>query len=177
MKRRTHDLALSSLMCSLAVVFLWLSGILPLGTYGWPILASFTLVIEREECKRGYAWCCFAASAMLGLLLCADKEAALVFAFLGYYPLLKPHFDVIKGKLPRWIAKLTLCVVTMSAMYALILFVFRLDAVVREFNATAPWLLWATATLGLVLFFVYDLALSRLTAAYLARRGRKRTGN
>ena len=164
-------------MCALAVVFLWLSGILPLATYGWPILASFTLVIEREECKRGYAWCCFAASALLGLLLCADKEAALVFLFLGYYPLLKPHFDAIKGKLPRYFAKLTLCAMTMGAMSALILLVFQLDAVVQEFYATAPWLLWATVTLGLLLFFVYDLALTRLTAVYLARRGRKRMGS
>lgn len=164
-------------MCALAVVLLWLSGILPLATYGWPILASFTLVIEREECKRGYAWCCFAASAMLGLLLCADKEAALVFLFLGYYPLLKPRFDAIKAKIARFAAKLALCVATMGMMYALILFVFQLDAAVQEFNATAPWLLWATVTLGLLLFFVYDLALTRLTAVYLARRGRKRMGN
>ena len=174
--QRTHDLALSSLRCALAVVFLWLSGILPLATYGWPILASFTLVIEREECKRGYAWCCFAAIAILGLLLCADKEAALVFTFLGYYPLLKPRFDTIKAKIPRCAAKLALCAVTMGAMYSLILFVFQLDAVVQEFNATAPWLLWATVALGLLLFFVYDLALARLTAVYLARRGRRKAG-
>ena len=164
-------------MCALAVLFLWLSGILPLATYGWPILASFTLVVEREECKHGYAWCCFAASAVLGLLLCADKEAALVFLFLGYYPLLKPRFDAINAKIPRSASKLSLCVVTMGTMYALILFVFQLDAVVQEFNATAPCLLWATVALGVVLFFVYDLALSRLTAVYLVRRGRRNTGN
>ena len=174
--QKTHDLALSSLMCALAVTLLWLSGILPLATYGWPILASFTLVIEREECKRSYAWCCFAASAILGLLLCADKEAALVFLFLGYYPLLKPHFDAIKGKLPRYAAKLALCALSMGTMYALVLFVFHLDAVVQEFRTTAPWLLWATVALGLLLFFVYDLALARLTALYLARRHRKKTG-
>ena len=164
-------------MCALAVTFLWLSGILPLATYGWPILASFTLVIEREECKRGYTWCCFAASAVLGLLLCADKEAALVFLFLGYYPLLKPRFDAIKTKIARFAAKLALCVATMGMMYALILFVFQLDAAVQEFRTIAPWLLWATVTLGLLLFFVYDLALTRLTAVYLARRGRKRMGS
>ena len=175
--QRTHDLALSSLMCALAVVFLWLSGVLPLATYGWPILASFTLVIEREECKRGYAWCCFAASAALGLLLCADKEAALVFTFLGYYPLLKPRFDAIVSKTLRCIAKLALCIVATGTMYVLILFVFQLDAVVREFNTTAPWLLWATVSLGLLLFFVYDLALTRLTAVYLMRKGSRNRGN
>ena len=174
MKRRTHDLALSSLMCALAVVFLWMSGVLPLATYGWPILASFTLVPVRENCKRIYAWCCFAASAVLGLLLCADKEAALVYLFLGYYPLLKPRFDAIRSKAVRFFSKLALCTVTMGALYGLILFVFRLDAAVQEFNATAPWLVWATCALGLTLFFVYDLALARLTAIYLRRASRKK---
>ena len=84
MAKKTHDLALSSLMCALAVVFLWMSGVLPLATYGFPVLASFTLVPVRDECSKSYAWCCYAASAVLGLLLCADREAALVFLFLGY---------------------------------------------------------------------------------------------
>lgn len=174
MAKSTHDLALSSLLCALAVVFLWMSGILPLATYGWPILASFTLVPAHAECSKGYAWCCFAASAILGLLLCADKEAALVFLFLGYYPLLKQKFDAIPAKLPRLFAKLSLCAGTMTVMYALILFVFQLDAVVQEFKAAAPWLLWTTIGMGLLLFAVYDLALARLTAIYLQRMQRKR---
>ena len=170
MAKKTHDLALSSLMCALAVVFLWMSGVLPLATYGFPVLASFTLVPVRDECSKSYAWCCYAASAVLGLLLCADREAALVFLFLGYYPLLKPGLDARRSKLPRLFAKLALCSVAMGTMYLLILFVFKLDAVVQEFEATAPWLLWATAGLGLLLFIVYDFVLARLTALYRRRR-------
>ena len=73
------------MLCALSVAFLWLSGILPLSTYFWPILASAALLPAREECRKSYAWSCFAAAAILGLLLCADKEAALLFCFLGYY--------------------------------------------------------------------------------------------
>ena len=83
MARKTHELALCGVLCALAVAFLWLSGVLPLSTYFWPILASSVLLIAREECRASYAWSCFAASAILGLLLCADKEASLVFCFLG----------------------------------------------------------------------------------------------
>ena len=116
MAKKTHDLALSSLMCALAVVFLWMSGVLPLATYGFPVLASFTLVPVRDECSKSYAWCCYAASAVLGLLLCADREAALVFLFLGYYPLLKPELDARRSKLPRLFAKLALCSAALGAM-------------------------------------------------------------
>lgn len=174
METRSHALALSSLMCALAVVFLWMSGILPLATYGWPILASFTLIPVRRECSRRYAWCCFAAAAVLGLLLCADKEAALVFLFLGYYPLLKPGLDAIPSRFLRLFSKLALCIVTMGTMYLLLLFVFQLDSVVQEFQSTASWLLWITIGMGLLLFAVYDLALSRLTMIYLRRTQKKK---
>lgn len=174
MKQQTRELALCGVFCALAAALLWMSGILPLATYGWPILASFTLLPVREECRRGYAWSCFAASAVLGLLLCANKEAALVFCFLGYYPLLKPQLDGILLRALRVPAKLLLCIAAMGTMYALILFVFQLPAVVQEFSETAPWLLWATAATGLLLFFVYDLAVGRLALIYRSRRIRRR---
>lgn len=142
-------------------------------TYAWPILASATLLPAREECRKSYAWSCFAAAAVLGLLLCADKEAALVFCFLGYYPLVKPNLDAISSKALRLFAKLGLCTVSMGVMYALIIFVFKLPAVVQEFSESATWLLWATAAMGLLLFFVYDLLIDRLAVVYRHRRGKK----
>ena len=108
MAKKTHELALCGVLCALAVAFLWLSGVIPLSTYVWPILASATLLPAREECRKSYAWSCFAAAAVLGLLLCADKEAALVFCFLGYYPLVKPNLDAISSKALRLFAKLGL---------------------------------------------------------------------
>ena len=154
------------MLCALAVAFLWVSGVIPLSTYAWPILASATLLPAREECRKSYAWSCFAAAAVLGLLLCADKEAALVFCFLGYYPLVKPNLDAISSKALRLLAKL-------GVMYALIIFVFKLPAIVQEFSESAAWLLWATAAMGLLLFFVYDLLIDRLAVVYRRRRGKK----
>ena len=170
MAKKTHELALCGVLCALAVAFLWLSGVLPLSTYIWPILASAALLPAHEECRASYAWSCFAAAAILGLLLCADKEAALVFCFLGYYPLLKPKFDAISSRALRFLAKLGLCTVTMGLMYALIIFVFKLPAVVQEFSGTAPWLLAATAAMGLLLFLVCDLLIDRFGIVYKNRR-------
>ena len=170
MKKQTHELAFCGVFCALAVALLWMSGVLPLTTYGLPLLASMTLLPVRTECRPRYAWSCFAAAAILGLLLCADKEAALLFCFLGYYPLLKPKFDAIASRALRFLAKLGLCTVTMGLMYALIIFVFKLPAVVQEFSDSAPWLLIATAAMGLLLFFVYDLAIDRFGIVYQSRR-------
>ena len=125
MAKKTHELALCGVLCALAVAFLWLSGVIPLSTYAWPILASATLLPAREECRKSYAWSCFAAA------------------------------------------------VSMGVMYALIIFVFKLPAVVQEFSESATWLLWATAAMGLLLFFVYDLLIDRLAVVYRRRRGKK----
>lgn len=51
-----------------------------------------------------------------------------------------------------------------------LLFVLRLDAVTQELAGTAPAILWATCALGLALFLLYDLTLSRLTVLYRRRR-------
>lgn len=173
MRRNTRELALTSMLSALAVVLLSLGGVVPLATYAAPVLASVTLLVAREECRPGYAWACYAVSAALGLLLSPDKEGALLYAFLGYYPLLKPKLDALRPRLLRLGAKLLLCVLAVGAMYALLLFVFRLDAVVEEFAATAPALLWATAALGAAVFLAYDLALERLQSIYKRRRTRR----
>ena len=62
---------------ALAVLFLFLGGVLPLALYACPLLASACLLPVREECRASYQWCCFFAAAILGLLLGPDKESAL----------------------------------------------------------------------------------------------------
>ena len=87
MRQQTRELALASVLGALAVLFLFLGGVLPLALYACPLLASVCLLPVREECRASYQWCCFFAAAILGLLLGPDKESALLFCFLGYYPL------------------------------------------------------------------------------------------
>ena len=173
MHRETRETALAGMLAALGAVLLCLGGIVPLATYAAPVLASAAVLVAREECRAGPAFGCYAVSAVLGLLLSPDREAALLYAFLGYYPLLKPKLDALRPRPLRLGAKLLLCCAAVGAMYALLIFVFRLDAVVREFAETAPALLAATAVLGVAVFLVYDLALSRLTAAYRRRKARR----
>ncbi len=169
MRKRTRELARASVLGALAVVLLCLGGILPLATYAAPILASLALVAVREDCAPGLAWGCWLVSAALGLLLSPDKEAALLYAFLGWYPLLKPRLDALRPRALRIGAKLALCVAAVGAMYALLLFVFQLQELAAEFAAAGEALLWATILLGLAVFLVYDLALDRMTELYRRR--------
>lgn len=172
MRRRTHELALASVLAALAAALLCLGGIVPLATYAAPVLASLALVVAREECSPGLAWGCWLVSAALGLLLSPDKEAALLYAFLGWYPLLKPRLDALRPRALRLGVKLAICIAAVGAMYALLLFVFQLQELAAEFAAAGEALLWATILLGLAVFLVYDLALDRMTVLYKKRRTR-----
>ena len=146
------------MLAALSVVVLCLGGIVPFAVYACPMLASGALLLVREECRPSYAWCCWAAVAILALLLGPDKEASALYLFLGWYPLL------------RWLAKLAVAAVSTGVMYALLLYVFCLEAVVEEFAQTAPWLLWLTAVLGLLVFVVYDILLRRFTVMWRRKK-------
>lgn len=172
MKKSTRELALCSMLAALSVVLLCLGGIVPFAVYACPMLASGALLPVREECRRSYAWCCWAAVAFLALLLGPDKEAAVLYLFLGYYPLLQPRLEAIRKPLVRWLAKLLLAVVAIGIMYALLLYVFCLTEVVEEFTETAAWLLWLTVVLGLVVFIIYDILLRRFTSMWHRRKKR-----
>ena len=171
MKRATHELALCGVLCALGVVLLCLGGI-PLALYLCPMLASLVLLVAREECRMSYVWCCFAATALLALLFGPDPECTLLYCFFGYYPLLCPMLERIRNRQLRILVKLFYFAVSLSTMYALLLFLFRLDAVVEEWNSTAPALLWATVAMGLALFALYDRLLPRLTLLYRRRKRR-----
>ena len=86
-----------------------------------------------------------------------------------YYPLLKPRLDALRSRLLSLTLKLLWAAVSMAALYALILYVFCLPAVVEEFAATGRWLLAATIAMGVALFFVYDVLLGRLMARWPAK--------
>ena len=139
MKGTTRLLALCGVLTALGVVLLCLGGIVPFALYICPILASIALLPVRSRPR--YAWCCYGAIALLGLLLCPDKEVSLLFCFTGYYPLLKPRLDALRSRLLSLTLKLLWAAVSMAALYALILYVFCLPAVVEEFAATGRWLL------------------------------------
>lgn len=173
MRKATKELALCSMLAALSVVLLCLGGIVPFAVYACPMLASGALLMVREECRPSYAWCCWAAVAVLALLLSPDKEAAALYLFLGYYPLIQPKLETIRQPVLRWLAKLAVAAVATGIMYALLLYVFCLEAVVEEFTETAPWLLWLTVALGLVVFVIYDILLRRFTVRWQRRKKRQ----
>ena len=169
MNTTAKELALGGMFTALGVVLLCLGGVVPLALYACPILASAVLLPVRERCRKRVAWSCYAAIALLGTLLGPDKEAAVIYAALGYYPAIRAGLDRKRPAL-RWALKLLLFNGATIALYALLIFVMGLDALVEEYQATSTALLIATLALGNVVFVVYDMLLRRLERVLAARR-------
>ena len=84
------NVALGGILAALAVVIMAMGPLLPVATYVCPMLCALLLQVVLKTCGSRIAWAWYGAVALLSLLLAPDKEAAVVFTFLGYYPIVKP---------------------------------------------------------------------------------------
>lgn len=91
MRGQASAMAFCGVTAALAVVLMIAGGWLPAATYCAPVAASLLLAFAAGRCGKRLGLCWFFAVALLSLLLTQDKEAALVFLCLGYYPLLRPR--------------------------------------------------------------------------------------
>ena len=165
---KAGQIALGGVLAALAVVFLMLGGLVPMATYACPMLASILLVPLREELPLPMCAGWYAVVSILAVLLCPDKETAMVFVFLGWYPLAKPALDRLP-RLPRLLGKLLAFNVSMAALYALLILVFRLEALVQEAKETGLVMLLVILLLGNLSFLLFDVLLGRLTVLYRIR--------
>lgn len=80
-------------MAAVAVVIMCLGGLIPVATYICPMLCTMTQFLVLRFCGRRISWTWFAVVVFLSLLLGPDKEAAMVFLTVGYYPLIKQNME------------------------------------------------------------------------------------
>lgn len=146
-------------MAALAVVIMCMGGIIPMATYVCPMLCSLLLAVVLRLTGRRIAWVWYAAVSLLSLLLGPDKEAAAVFVFLGYYPIIKPWLD--RRKVPiLW--KLAVFNLSIGLLYTLLLYLFRLEQVVRDFSEFGMVMTLVVLLLGNVTLFMLDVVLNRI---------------
>ncbi len=158
MHSESRKIAMGGVFAALACVLMSLGGLIPVATYVIPMLCMFLGQFVFKTCGRRIAWAWYGAVAILGLLLCPDKEAAAVFAALGYYPIVKPKLD--KCPLP-WLWKGLLFNSTILVLYWLLLNLFGLQQVVQDFEGMGIAMTAALLVMGNVVFVLMDVLLGR----------------
>lgn len=166
MKHSAKQMALGGIFAALAVIVMNMGGLIPVATYVCPMLCMLLLTFVLQACGSRVAWAWYGAVAILSLLMSPDKEAAAVFAFLGYYPILKPKMD----KLPiKWLWKGLLFNCAILVMYYLLMHIFGMAQIAAEFAELGNVMLVVMLLLGNLIFFLLDRVLSRFQ---IRKRGR-----
>jgi len=169
MNKQTRRVAVSGMMVALATAILLMGGVIPAATFVGPALAGLLLVPVLAEGGRRMALGAWLAISALSLMLCADKEAALLFAFLGWYPPMKWTLD---AKLPGWkglVVKLVLWNACAGALAAMIFYVFRMDQVIAEYREMSQVMLVAFIVLANVTLLLYDRLLNIMAVLYVKK--------
>lgn len=153
MKTEARRIALGGVMAALAVTFMCLAGLIPVATYVVPLQAMLLLQFVLKLCGSRIAWAWYGAVAILGLLMCPDKEAAAVFAVLGYYPIVKPVLERSRLSL-LW--KALLFNGTVLALYWALLHLIGLEQVVQDLGGAGMGASLSFLAMGNLVFYFLD---------------------
>lgn len=166
MTKASRAAAMGGVMAALAVVIMCMGTLLPLATFVCPALCMIIAHVVQKASGAKAAWAWYGAVAILSALLAPDKEAAAVFVFLGYYPIVKPWLDRSRLRL-LWKGLLFNCAVL--GMYSCLIFLLGMTETAQEFREAGVVLCIVTLLMGNVTFFLLDHLLNML-----GKRRRKR---
>lgn len=165
---KTKVIALGGVTAALALVIMCMGGIIPLATYMIPVICCVLLQFLLPA-LGSYSWVWYCAVSLLGVLLCPDKEAAAVFVFVGYYPILKPRFDRLPA---RFIWKALFFNAVILIMYQLLIHLFGMAAVAQEFSQLGLTMTLVTLALGNLCFFMLDRLLTMISTGKFRKKAR-----
>ena len=155
---KAKPIALGGILAAMALVIMSFGGMIPSATFVCPMLCCLLLRVVRTLCGDRIAWAWYGAVAILGLLMSPDKEAAAVFVFLGYYPILKPKFDRCRLK---WLWKLLYFNAVILAMYWLLINLFSMAQLAAEWEELGFIMTAVMLVLGNVTFILLDNVLGK----------------
>ena len=145
--------ATGGVFAALALVVMCLGGLIPVATFVCPMVCCLIVKVVMGACGKRTAWTCYAAVAILSVLLAPDKEAAGIFLFLGYYPMVKPRLDSVKL---GFLWKLVLFNASIALAYFLMLKLLGMGELAEEYAGMGIFLTAVMVVLGNVTFFLLD---------------------
>ena len=151
-------IAFGGMMAALAMTIMCLGGLIPIATFTCPVISMLILAYVTKICGKRIGWAWYGAVSILGLMLAPDKEAAAVFTFIGFYPIVKPAFDRMKFAL---VLKGILFNALILLMYGLLIYLMGMNELAEEFRDMGRIMTFITLILGNAVFFLLDKVLLR----------------
>ncbi len=164
--------SLGGIIAALSIVLMFLTSLLPFGTYAFPTLSGILLIIIVIEIGYPWAFSVYAAVAILSFLLLSDKEAALYYAlFLGFYPIVKSFIERIRSRAIQYLIKFALFNACMIAAFYIGISLLSIPK--ESFELFGVYLPWVFLILGNLFFTLYDIGVTKFVTIYLNKWHKK----
>ena len=164
-QKKTKYLAVSAMLCALGVILLSLGSLIEVLDISVACIASLLCIYAVIEIGGVYPWLIWAVTSVLAMILLPQKTPAVFYAcFAGFYPILKEKLE----KRPTKVAlpvKLLVFHASLLLMYA----GMKLFAPAALEGDGYTWIYLAAYAVSFGVFFLYDIALTRLITLYLYR--------
>lgn len=158
--------AFCGLVSALALVLMLCTGLIPVGTYAFPVFSGMLLVAVVVEFGEKWAIAAFVAVAILSLFLAGDKEAVAYFiAFFGFYPIAKSGIERLRSRAVQYILKYALFTVCIVAAFEVCKFVLAIPD--EEFTVFGVYIPWAFLLVAEAIFLVYDKCVTIMVTRYI----------
>ncbi len=155
----------------LILLLLLFASLLPFMEYAIPAACALVIFYISKECGNQPAFACFMASALLGVLMMPNKEAAILYAlFFGYYPIFRGFCITHFPKPIQWIMKFGLFNAAILGAYAVLIFVLGLHELWEEINMGIQFGAVFLLLAGNFGFWLFDILLDRAEWLYMAKK-------
>lgn len=163
--KQNSKIALGGIISALSLALMLMTSILPFLTYALPIVSGALLMLIVIETGKKWAVYVYITVSIISLFVLSDKEAAVVYLmFFGIYPILKAIIEKRFHAAFEYFLKFLIFNSSMILSYAIIVYIFKLPVE----TMTKTYLIFVLLELN-VLFFMYDLMLTKLITAYLKK--------
>ena len=152
------------MVAALAVVVM-ITSYFPYLTYEIPALAGLFMIVPLIECGVPWAFCTYAVTSALTLIIGEKEASILFFLLLGYYPVLKSLIERINRQAIEWVLKLV--VFNIAAVVSYYITSFVLDIQLDDFGVFGRYGALIFLIILNVVFVIYDFAISRVGTYYI----------
>ncbi len=160
--KRSRNIALSAILCSLGVLFLYIGSMLEILDLTMGALASVIVIFAVIEIGGKSPYLIYAVTSILSVLLLPNKFPALLYVvFAGIYPILKEKFERLHFII-SWILKLSVFNTSLLILIFFTKYLFHIPDTDMDFT-------WIVFGLGNVTFVLYDVAISKVITFYLIK--------
>ncbi len=164
--KSTKKITFCGIMAAITVVIM-LTSYFPYLTYAIPAMASIFILIPTLEIGIKWGFLTFLVSGTITMLVGELESKFLFVVFLGYYPVLK---ELVERKLPKvlqYIVKFMVFNIALVGFYYISTKLLMIPT--EEFTLGFDWFIYIMSAIANVTFFIYDIAISRLTTLYFIR--------